>query len=197
MTSRSRQTGFAPTWPWSPRTPWHGYPSSPHTHTTGARSSNAIRSAMGKPPHVGIRYLYAGVSPVIVKQLIPHQTYIVGLYGFRERGRYAHSTPIQGGCKPLSGAGGIRKRYYPAENAETRVLRTEESVLDTQKEASELQDATQDRKERKRYAQLAYWLAGGWLAAIVVVVGLQGFGLWGFNFRMVGLLHFAVPTPLL
>ena len=37
MTSRSRKTGLAPTWPWSPRTPWHWYPSSTHTNTQGNR----------------------------------------------------------------------------------------------------------------------------------------------------------------
>ena len=57
----------------------------------------------------------------------------------------------------------------------------EEDDLDTQRQVSELEDATQDREERKKYARLAYWLAVGWLIAIVVVVILQGLEAWGFN----------------
>ena len=54
----------------------------------------------------------------------------------------------------------------------------EETALDTQRKVSELQDANQDRKERKRYALLSYILAAVWLVAIVTVVVLQGVGLF-------------------
>jgi len=41
---------------------------------------------------------------------------------------------------------------------------------------SDLADAEQNRDERKKYAERAFWLAVGWLVAVFVVVVASGFG---------------------
>ena len=74
----------------------------------------------------------------------------------------------------------------PETSIEYSSQKAEENDLDTQRMVSEIEDAIQNREERKRYARLAYRLAVGWLAAIVIMVVLQGFGFeqslnWSFN----------------
>lgn len=41
---------------------------------------------------------------------------------------------------------------------------------------SDLADAVQNRDERKKYAERAFWLAVGWLVAVFAVVVASGFG---------------------
>ena len=44
-----------------------------------------------------------------------------------------------------------------------------------------MESKKQDTGERKSYARRFFYLSCGWIAIIVVVVLLQGFGSWGFK----------------
>jgi len=70
-----------------------------------------------------------------------------------------------------------------AEVADAHV--NKEPDPDTQQEleryGAQTEGQKQDIKERKKYAQLFFYLSCAWLAAIVVILMLQGFGSQGFD----------------
>jgi hypothetical protein len=53
--------------------------------------------------------------------------------------------------------------------------------LETLRYGAQTEGQKQDIKERKKYAQLFFYLSCAWLVAIVVILMLQGFGSQGFG----------------
>ena len=92
----------------------------------------------------------------------------------------------------------IRQRLLRSIRASLNVtpepLSKEKIDIEQERGKSDLADAEQNRLERKKYANRAFWLSAGWLAAVLGVVVASGFGSDVFDVSDTVLTTLAVST---
>lgn len=75
----------------------------------------------------------------------------------------------------------IEPRDRDAEARGADAGEAERRALDNAKRRAEIENLDQDRDERKKYASRVFWLVVIWLAAIGMILMLQGFGIGKFD----------------
>ncbi len=83
---------------------------------------------------------------------------------------------------------GVKEAPDPETQVETRTAERDKARIDRDKARAEVAGLRQNIKERKKYASLIFRLICGWVAAVFLLLILQGFG---------ARVKFSLPEPVI